>query len=260
MRRLLAVFILVICALIAATGTSVADPYEEGSFNPINGGEFFADNGNFHWVAPPSAYPTNLVIRRLPNSESNLPPRPANTIVIGQPFTLQLMEQATSAVISLNQPATLTVRYNPTDLGGRSESTLRIARNFGHWQDLPSTVDTVAHTVTIQTPWSGDYALLANNAAPMSAVPAPAAPPAAPPAFKLGFATLASLIPDIVGQPVENEHYGANGDSLQQTTTGLMVWRKADNWTAFTNGSMTWVNGPYGVMERGNNERFDWEK
>jgi len=38
-----------------------------------------------------------------------------------------------------------------------------------------------------------------------------------------------------------------------------MVWRKADNWTAFTSGSITWVNGPYGVEERRNEERFEWE-
>ncbi len=79
------------------------------------------------------------------------------------------------------------------------------------------------------------------------------------PTFELGFKVLASLIPDVVGYPIENEHYGANGDSLQQTSTGLMVWRRADNWTAFTNGSRTWVNGPFGVMERGNEERFEWE-
>ena len=90
--------------------------------------------------------------------------------------------------------------------------------------------------------------------------PTPVPVPAAPPAFKLGFATLASLIPDIVGQPLENEHYGPNGDSLQQTTKGLMVWRKADNWTAFTNGSQTWINGPFGLQSRLNDQRFDWEK
>ncbi len=78
-------------------------------------------------------------------------------------------------------------------------------------------------------------------------------------AFKLGFQNLAAQIPGVVGQPIEAEHYGANGDSLQQTTTGLMAWRKADNWTAFTNGVRSWVNGPNGVQERGNNERFPWE-
>jgi hypothetical protein len=77
--------------------------------------------------------------------------------------------------------------------------------------------------------------------------------------FKLGFAALADLIPDDVGDPLEAERYAANGDSQQLTTGGLMVWRKADNWTAFTDGHRTWVNGPYGLQERLNTERFDWE-
>ncbi len=77
--------------------------------------------------------------------------------------------------------------------------------------------------------------------------------------FTLGFKTLADQIPDIVGQPVENEHHSADGDSLQRTTTGLMVWRKADNWTAFTDGARTWINGPFGIQERANQDRFPWE-
>jgi hypothetical protein len=79
--------------------------------------------------------------------------------------------------------------------------------------------------------------------------------------FKLGFKLLADQIPQIAGQPIENEwHNAENGDGLQRTTTGMMVWRKADNWTAFTNGYMTWINGPYGVQSRLNSERFDWER
>ncbi|HEX2923847.1 MAG TPA: glycoside hydrolase family 99-like domain-containing protein, partial [Chloroflexota bacterium] len=78
-------------------------------------------------------------------------------------------------------------------------------------------------------------------------------------AFKLGFRALADQIPSRAGQPLEEEHYQPNGDSVQRTTQGLMCWRKADNWTAFTNGSRTWVNGPNGVQERGNDERFPWE-
>ena len=77
--------------------------------------------------------------------------------------------------------------------------------------------------------------------------------------FRLGFKLLADQIGRVAGQPVENEHYGANGDSLQQTTAGLMVWRKADNWTAFTDGATTWVNGPNGVQSRPNSVRFSWE-
>lgn len=78
--------------------------------------------------------------------------------------------------------------------------------------------------------------------------------------FVLGFGTLASLIPQIVGQCVEDEgHNPANGDALQQTTTGLLVWRKADNWTAFTDGYRTWIAGPYGLFARLNSQRFPWE-
>jgi hypothetical protein len=78
--------------------------------------------------------------------------------------------------------------------------------------------------------------------------------------FVLGFATLASMIPQQVGQCLENEqHNPANGDGLQHTTNGLLVWRKADNHTAFTNGSLTWVNGPHGLQERLNGQHFAWE-
>ena len=78
--------------------------------------------------------------------------------------------------------------------------------------------------------------------------------------FVLGFKTIRDLIGhDIVGECLENQHHGANGDGLQQTTGGLMVWRKADNWTAFTDGYRSWVNGPNGLEQRLNTERFDWE-
>ena len=79
------------------------------------------------------------------------------------------------------------------------------------------------------------------------------------PAFHLGFKTLADQIPNIVGTPLEDECHGANGGGLQQTSTGLLVWRKADNWTAFTDGSTTWINGPCGVQRRSNDDRFPWE-
>ncbi len=78
--------------------------------------------------------------------------------------------------------------------------------------------------------------------------------------FVLGFKTLRDLIGhDIVGECLENEHYNAIGDSVQQTTGGLLAWRKADNWTAFTDGYRTWVNGPNGIQQRLNTERFEWE-
>jgi hypothetical protein len=79
--------------------------------------------------------------------------------------------------------------------------------------------------------------------------------------FQLGFATLRNLVgPQAVGQCLENERFNsANGNAEQRTTGGLLVWRKADNWTAFTDGFRTWVNGPAGVQVRLNGERFPWE-
>ena len=78
--------------------------------------------------------------------------------------------------------------------------------------------------------------------------------------FVLGFATLDSLIPQTVGACLENEHHNpSNGDGLQATVGGLLVWRKADNFTAFTDGYRTWISGPYGLQQRLNSQRFAWE-
>jgi len=78
--------------------------------------------------------------------------------------------------------------------------------------------------------------------------------------YLLGFAALHELTPVEVGDCLDNEgHNPANGDGLQHTTNGLMAWRKADNWTAFTNGYQTWINGPNGLAKRLNTERFSWE-
>jgi hypothetical protein len=78
--------------------------------------------------------------------------------------------------------------------------------------------------------------------------------------FSLGFKALRDQIPAIVGDCLENESFNpANGNAEQRTTGGLLVWRKADNWTAFTNGSITWLNGPFGLQSRPNGSRFEWE-
>jgi hypothetical protein len=112
--------------------------------------------------------------------------------------------------------------------------------------------------------WLAGGAILwpASGAAPAGAAsPAAGASPVAPScAFRLGFARLASLLGDVVGSCTEDEHTDpVTGDSLQRTTTGLLVWRREDNVTAFTDGYRTWLNGPLGLQERLNSEHFDWE-
>ena len=78
--------------------------------------------------------------------------------------------------------------------------------------------------------------------------------------FVLGFQTLHALIPAQVGACRDEEHYDtASGETVQHTAGGLLVWRKADNGTAFTDGAQTWVLGPHGVQRRLNTQRFLWE-
>jgi len=86
--------------------------------------------------------------------------------------------------------------------------------------------------------------------------------------FQLGFATITNLLltDNIALAPTDNEgHNPQNGDGLQHAISIkdgkpiLLVWRKADNWTAATDGYFTWVNGPNGLQKRLNAERFSFE-
>lgn len=78
--------------------------------------------------------------------------------------------------------------------------------------------------------------------------------------YILGFAAFAAQVPQVAGQCLDNEqHDPTTGDALQHTSQGLLVWRKADNAIAFTDGSQTWVAGILGIEQRPNSERFIWE-
>ena len=60
-------------------------------------------------------------------------------------------------------------------------------------------------------------------------------------AFQFGFAALKEQLGDIMGQPIECEHTNPeNGDSIQNTTTGLSFYRKRTNTPTFTNGYEHW--------------------
>ena len=103
----------------------------------------------------------------------------------------------------------------------------------------------------------GSFVCLAFLWATTAATASAQAPPCD---YKLGFRQIAEQMPQELGGCLENEHYNpVNGDALQRTANGLLVWRKLDNFTAFTDGYHTWVNGPFGIQERLNTERFDWE-
>jgi hypothetical protein len=116
--------------------------------------------------------------------------------------------------------------------------------------------------------WAQEFGARRGVAVSVPAAPAPAPAPASAPAplsapvaplpagangctFQLGFATLRALVGGAAGSCLENERFNAaNGNAEQQTTGGMFVWRKADNWTAFTDGYRTWLNGPQGLQVR----------
>jgi Carboxypeptidase regulatory-like domain len=78
--------------------------------------------------------------------------------------------------------------------------------------------------------------------------------------FSLGFAALRHLIPHRVGRCLASARYDPRlGEVLQDTTGGVLIWRKADNWTGFTDGSRTWVLGPHGLQQRLSTQRLSWE-
>src|SRR5262245_10749553 len=79
--------------------------------------------------------------------------------------------------------------------------------------------------------------------------------------FTLGFANFREAVgASIVGDCLEDARYDdVSGDATQATTGGTLHWRKHDNWTGFTNGMRTWVEGPDGVVQdRPIGERFAW--
>lgn len=105
--------------------------------------------------------------------------------------------------------------------------------------------------------WRGFLAALAFVG--VTAAPASAAAPASDCRFILGFASLHDAAPSAIGSCLDDQAFAANGDAIQHTTKGMLAWRKADNWTAFTDGYQTWLNGPDGLVKRFNDEWFEWE-
>lgn len=92
--------------------------------------------------------------------------------------------------------------------------------------------------------------------------PFPVTAQADPCRFVLGFAALREAVGTAkVGTCLEDERFNQeNGNAEQRTSGGLLVWRKGDNFTAFTDGGTSWVAGPNGVQSRPNAERFAWER
>ena len=105
------------------------------------------------------------------------------------------------------------------------------------------------HVVSLRSPRSSFGLALALLAASIVTAPLALAAPTAPfcaegqaPHFAFGFADLKVAVGAPMGDPVECEHPNSeNGDTLQQTTTGLAMYRQSTNTSEFTDGWNHWA-------------------
>ena len=257
MKKTLAVIALVAAVLGSAAGIAFADQTSQETLaTTYSGGGIMSNNGQLDWSVPPGAYSVTIKMLYLPNSADNFPNPPANTLWVDQPFTIQMFDFDTGAMISADKPTTLTIHYIPSDLGGRSESTLRVVTlNGTQWVDMPSTVDTVNHVVIAQTPYSGSYGLIANDVGfPLAPPPAPTATPApvsapAPTAAPAPAPAPAPAAPSgsVISGKVFYDKNGngvMDGDDFPIARAGLKI--SSGTWSAFTR---TDANGNYAFWD-----------
>jgi len=69
------------------------------------------------------------------------------------------------------------------------------------------------------------------------------------PTFAAAATALKQQVGDVLGTPVECEHPSAPaGDTIQQTTTGLLAYNKLTNTLSFTDGWRHWAQTPRGPV------------
>lgn len=170
-----------------------------------------------------------------------------NGIGNGQPITFTYVKQPDGGLVT-----TITYPPIPTEAGWRpvTQDTYDALGRLVQRLDRP----TATETITERRVYAANSDIVSQTVEDTTL----SAPATTPCRFVLGFRALHDLVPTQVGRCLDNEQHVANGDGVQHTTTGLLVWRAADNWTAFTDGDHTWVNGPTGVQERLNTQRFVW--
>jgi hypothetical protein len=108
------------------------------------------------------------------------------------------------------------------------------------------------------SPWRS-FPLLASLLCCLALAPPAAAQSASQCTLLDTFRSLHDAAPSEVGECRGGQIDEDNGDASQATNKGLLLWRKADNWTVFIGPSRTLILGPEGPTRRANTERFAWE-
>lgn len=75
-------------------------------------------------------------------------------------------------------------------------------------------------------------------------------PPGQLPQFIHGFAFLKSQLGEVMGEPLECEHYDEAGNAYQRTTTGSAFYRRETNTPMFTAGQQSWAWTPNGLEQQ----------
>jgi hypothetical protein len=92
-------------------------------------------------------------------------------------------------------------------------------------------------------------ALAVGTAALLVAMPVAPAAAQSGCGFVFGFGALKNLLPQVVGNCVWDEMHRTNGDATQVTDKGLLTWRKATGFTAFTDGKDIHVLRPGNTVD-----------
>lgn len=136
MKRVLAALALVSAVLVLTAGIGIAQTitnpttHQDGYASVAGGGGMVSDDGQIDWSVPANAYSDALTMRYIPNITNDRPTAPAGSVFVSQVFELQVWTQGTGRQIATDRPMSLRVHYNPANLGGRSESTLRVVRLY----------------------------------------------------------------------------------------------------------------------------------
>lgn len=234
MKRVLVVATLVTVLIGLSTGVTLALQSTGGYASLQYGGGMITPDGTVEVAVPPGcAPPTDLQLTYQQEDANYIPAVLTDGVFIGHPFDIRVA-RADNGIILLttDKPITLIMHYTDSDISGSTQASLHFVQWVGaQWVTIPSTIDTVAKTVTTQIHGSGTFGLVGSGTtAPVAApAPAPAVPapsPAQSPAVPMNSTISGKVFYDKNGNGVIDD-----GD-FPIGKAGLKI--SSGTWSAFT--------------------------
>ena len=229
---------LIIAAMVATligltAGVALAGQPGEGYASLQYGGGMITRNGTLEVAVPADcAPPTDLQLKYQEEDVNYIPAILTDGVFLGNPFDIRIARPDNGVVLlATDKPITLTLHYTSSDISAVNELSFRFAQWVDtRWVNVPSTLNTVAKTLTTQIHGSGTFALVGGGS--YGTTPAPAAAPAAVPA-----AAQSSAVPmnsTISGKVFydKNGNGVMDGDDFPIAGAGLKI--SSGTWSAFT--------------------------